>query len=144
MAKRQLTLIGKVICKSDEKLPTKLLTAWFNNKRKVRGVLHSNNKYLVHNIALIVPKLYRYGSLKLWSHLALDDRYWKYLINGIGNTPTPTIGPPPSPNAKIAQPPSSPYPTRPGQAPHTSPPPRQRIRPSPIPSPREAPTPPRA
>ena len=75
VAKRQLNFIGKVTRNSDEKLPTELLTEWCNNKRQVQGVLHSNKKILVQNIAIIVPAVYRYGSLKLWSHLDLDDRY---------------------------------------------------------------------
>ena len=70
---------------SDEKLPTKLLMAWWNNKHQVGGVLHSNKKTLVQNIALIVPTVDKYGSLKLWSHLALDNKYWnnhqKYKIS---------------------------------------------------------------
>ena len=107
------------------------------------GVLHSNNKTLVKNIALIVSTVHIYGSLKLWAHLAFDDRYCKYLINGIGNTPTQPPGPPPSSNTNIAQPPSTPSPTRPSPGPLTLPPPCQKTRPSPIPSPQEAPTFPR-
>ena len=142
VAKRQLNFIGKVTRNSDEKLPTELLTEWCNNKRQVAGVLYSKKKTLVQKISLIVPTVDRYGSLKLWAHLALNDRYWKYLINGIINTPTPPPGPPPSPNTKRAQPPSPLSPPRPIQAPPTSPPPRHRERPSPTPSPQEAPTPP--
>ena len=73
--KRQLTFIGKVTRNSDEKLPKSLLTAWCSNKQKVGGVFHSNKKNLVNKIALIVPTVDRYVSLKLWAHLALDDRY---------------------------------------------------------------------
>ena len=42
IAKRQLTFIGKVVHNSDLQLPTKLLTAWCNQKKKLGGVLHSN------------------------------------------------------------------------------------------------------
>ena len=75
VAKQQLTFIGKVTHKSDEKLPTKLLKAWCNHKRQVGGELHSNKKTLLKNIALILPTVYRYDSLKLWAHLALDVIY---------------------------------------------------------------------
>ena len=136
VAKRQLTFIGKVTCNSKEQLLTKLLKAWYNNKRIFRGVLHSSKKSLVHNIVIIVPTVDIYGSLNLWSHLALDDRYWKYLINGIVNTATPPPVPPTSPNTNKAQPPSFPSPTHPSQSPSISPPPRQSTRPSPVPSPR--------
>ena len=141
VAKWKLTLIGKVTCNSNEQLPTKLLTERRNNKRQVRGILHSNNKTPMHNIVLIVPAVDWYGSLKLWEHFALDDRYWKYLIYLIGNTPTPPPITLPSTNTKISQRPSSPSPTRHSQAPPTFPTPRKSTRPSPISSPREAPTP---
>ena len=114
--KRQLTFIGKLTRNSDEQLPKKFLMEQCNNKWNIGSVLHSNEKTLVHNIALILPTVDRYGSLKLWAHLALDGRYRKYLINVIGNTPTPPPVPPPSPNTKKAQPPSTPYTTCPSQA----------------------------
>ena len=74
VAKRQLTLIGKMYRKYDEQLLTKILTVWCNNKRRVGGVLISNKKTLVQNIALIVPTIDQYGSLKLWEHFAIDNR----------------------------------------------------------------------
>ena len=139
--KRQLNLIGKVTRNSDKQLPTKLLTVWCNNKWQVGGVRHPKNKTLVQNIALIVPTLYQYVSLKLRAHLAsLDNRDFKYSINVIVNAPTPPPVPPPSPNTEIAHPPSSPSTPRPSQYPLTSSPPSQRKIFSPIPSPWEAPT----
>ena len=93
---------------------------------------------------LIFLTVDRYGSLKLWAHLSLDDKYCKYLINGIGNSTTPPPVTPPSPTTERAQPPSPPSTPRPSQSPSTSPPPSKGTRPSPIPSPREAPIPPRA
>ena len=122
----------------------KLLTVWCRNKRQVGGVLHSNKKTLVHNIALVVPTIYQYGSLKLWAHLSLDDRYWKYLINGISNKLTPPPGPPTSSNTKIEQPHYSISPPFPSQGKTTLPPPSQSTRPAPVPSLWEAPTPPRS
>ena len=144
VAKRQLTFIRKVTRNSDEQLPTNLLMAWCNNKRRVGGVLRSNNKTLVQNIAIIVPTVDQYGSLKLWSHLGLDDRYWKSLIKGIGNAPTPPPGTPTSPNNEREHQFSYPYPPLPSQSPPTWPPSKKITRPSQIPSPREATTPPRA
>ena len=144
VTKRQLTFIGKVTCNSDKQLPTKILTAWCNNKRRVGGVFYSNKKIIVQNITIIVPTVDRYGSLKFWAYLDSDDKYWKYLINGIVNAPTPPQGSPPSPTTEREQPPSPPSPYHSSQAPPTSPPPRQITRPSPIPSPRYAPTSPRS
>ena len=138
--KRQLNFIRKVTRKFDEQILMKLLTAQCNNKKRFGVVLHSK-KNLVHNIALIVLTVDLYSSLKLWAYLTLYYRYWKYLINGIGNTATSPPVPPPSQNTKIAQPPSSPSTPRPIQTPPTSPPPRQSTRPSPKLSPREVPTP---
>ena len=58
VAKRQPIIIGKVTHNSDEKLLTKILTTWCNNKWRVGGVLHSNNKTLLQKIALIFPTVY--------------------------------------------------------------------------------------
>ena len=63
IAKRHLTFIGKVVHNSDLQLPTKLLTAWCNHKRKRGGVLHSNKKSIVQNIALILPVLPMQGRM---------------------------------------------------------------------------------
>ena len=55
VAKWQLNFIGKVTSKSDNQIPTNLITVGCNNKQKVGGVLHSNNKNLLKKNALIVP-----------------------------------------------------------------------------------------
>ena len=128
---------------SEKQLLTKLLTAWCNNKRQVGSLLWSNKKNLVQNIVIIVPTVYQYGSLGLWAHLALDNKYWKYLINGIVNAPTPTPGPPPFSDTEREQPPSPHSPLFPSQYPLTLYPPSQSTRPSPIPSTWEAPTTPK-
>ena len=47
---QQLTFIGKVTRNSDDHLPTKIITAWCNNKRQREGVLHTNKKSIVHNL----------------------------------------------------------------------------------------------
>ena len=80
IAKRQLTFIGKVVRNLDLQLPTKLLTAWCNHKQKRGGVLHSNRKYILQNIALILPCIGKTGIMSKWVHYALDNGYWKYLI----------------------------------------------------------------
>ena len=87
-----------------------------NNEWRVGGVLNSNKEPLVQNIALVVTKIEIYISLKLWEQLDLDERYWKYLIQGIINALRTPLGPHPSPNIKISQPPSPPYPLRPSQS----------------------------
>ena len=142
--KGNLRSFGKLNRKSEEQIPKKILTAWRNNKWRVVGVLHSNKKNLVQKISLIVPTIDQYGSLKLWAHLDIDDKYCKSMIDGIGNAPTPPQGPSPYTTNEIVQPTSSPSLPRPSQSPPTSPPLRQRTRPSPIPSPRESPTPPQS
>ena len=68
---------------------TKLLTAWFNHKQRRGGVLHSNKKSIVQNIALILPCIGKTGTMNEWVHYALDNGYWKYLIANLGNSPKP-------------------------------------------------------
>ena len=96
--KLQLTFIGKVVRNSDLQLPTKLLTAWCNHKRKRGGVLHPNKKSIVQNIALILPYIGKTEIMSEWLHYALNNGYWKYLISNSGNSPKPRPAhePPPS------------------------------------------------
>ena len=50
IAQRQLTFIGKVVRNKDNQLPTQLLTAWCNKKRKRGAPLQNNKKNLAQNI----------------------------------------------------------------------------------------------
>ena len=97
----------------DEQVPTNLLAAWSNHKRQAGGVLHFNKETLVHNTTLIITSVDIFCSLKSWAQLALDDKYWKNLLNGLGNAPTSPPGPPPAPTAEILQPPYPPSTSRP-------------------------------
>ena len=55
LAKRQLTLIVKVVRNSGDQIPTQILTAWCENKRKPGDPLQNNKKKLAQNIQNIVP-----------------------------------------------------------------------------------------
>ena len=87
LAKRQLTFIGKVVRNSEDHIPTKLLTAWCDNKRKPGSPLQNNKNNLSHNIRLIVTGAGKYGLLTTWIYLALNDGYWKHLIKQLGTHP---------------------------------------------------------
>ena len=50
IAQQQLNFIGKVVRNSDYQIPTQLLTAWCNHKRKPGGVLQNNKNNLAQNI----------------------------------------------------------------------------------------------
>ena len=126
IAKRQLTFIEKVVRNLDQQLPTKLLTAWCNHKLRRGGVLHSNKKTIVQNIALLLPCIFKTGRMSEWVHYALDNGYWKYLIANLGNSPKPQpsqepltsssqnengrYSPPNSPSENETPPPSPPSP----------------------------------
>ena len=58
IAKRQLTFIGKVVRKSEDQIPTQLLTDWSDHKRKRGGVLQNNKKNLIRREAFV--RLARY------------------------------------------------------------------------------------
>ena len=86
IATQKLAFIGKVACNSDDHLPTKLLTARYNHKRQCEGVLHTNKKSIVRNLRLIIPGVEKTGALKTWAHFAIDDRYWRHLVSGLGTS----------------------------------------------------------
>ena len=76
IATRQLTFIGKETRNSDDYLPTKLITAWCNYKRRHGGLLHTNKKSIVHNLRLVILGVDKTGALKTWAHFYINDRYW--------------------------------------------------------------------
>ena len=142
LAKRQLTFIGKVVRNSEDQIPTKLLTAWCNNKRKRGAPLQNNKNNLAQNIRLIVPGEPKDGLLTNWVYLALDDGYWKHLIKQLGthpstwngDEPNPRSAPPPRPSRRAAglstplrrrAPPNSPPPFRARDSHFTPTPPRR-------------------
>ena len=85
---RQLTFIGKVARYSDDHISTKILTAWCNYNRRCGGVMHTNNISIIHTLRLIIPVVEKIEELKKWAHFALDDRYWRHLISGLGTSST--------------------------------------------------------
>ena len=99
IAHRQLTFIGKVVRNPDDQIPTQLLTAWCNHKRKPGGVLQNNKNNLAQNIRLVVPGAAKDGLLTTWVYFALDNSYWKYLISLIGNRPQECTGAEPNPRS---------------------------------------------
>ena len=119
----------KVVRNSEDQIPTKLLTAWCENKRKRGAPLQNNKKNLTQNIRLIVPGAAKDGLLVTWVYLALDDGYWKHLIKQLGTNPSTWNGA--EPNPRSTPPPCSPRraagPSAPPcrRAPPNSPPPFQ-------------------
>ena len=63
LARRKLTFTGKVVRNSEDQIPTQLLTAWCDNKRKLGAPLQKNNNNLAQNIRLIVPGAEKDGIL---------------------------------------------------------------------------------
>ena len=80
LAKQKPTFIGKVVNNSEDQIPTQLLTAWCDNKRKTVAPLQNNKKNLSQNISLIVPGVAKDELLTTWVYLALDDGYWVHLV----------------------------------------------------------------
>ena len=107
IAQRQLTFIGKVVRNRDDQLPTQLLTAWCNNKRKRGAPLQNNKKNLAQNIRLLIPGAAKDGLLTSWVYFALDAVYWHHLISLLGNKPTAWSGPEPDADSPPPPPRSS-------------------------------------
>ena len=136
LARRQLTFTGKVVRNSEDQIPTQLLTAWCENKRKPGAPLQKNKKNLTKNICFIVPGAAKDGLLRTWVYLALDDGYWAHLVRTHGQhhihahqEELPPLQHPPQRQA----PPDSPPPSRARNPQFTPTPPRRN---APQPSPR--------
>ena len=88
---------GKLFRKSEDQIPTQLLTAWSDHKRKRGGVLQNNKKNLAQNIRLIIPGAAKDGLLSTWVYFALDAAYWAHLVSQIGTKPSTWTGAKPNP-----------------------------------------------
>ena len=66
LKKRQFTFVGKLGRKSEDQIPTKLLIAWCDNKRKQGAPRQNNKKNLSHNIRHIVPEAAKDGIFTTW------------------------------------------------------------------------------
>ena len=99
LARRKLTFIGKVVRNSEDQIPTKLLTAWCDNKLKKGASLQNNKNNLAQNIRLIVPGAAKDGLLTTWVYLALDDGYWAHLVRQLGSNPLTCNGTEPNPRS---------------------------------------------
>ena len=100
IATLQLTFIGKVTSNYNDHLTTKLLTTWYNHKRRRGGVLHTNKKYIIHNLQLIISGVDKNRALKTWAHFDIDERYRQHLISGLGTSLASTL---PRPEIKCRQ-----------------------------------------
>ena len=105
LVKQQLTFIGKVVRNSEDQIPTQMLTAWCDNKRKPGAPLQNNKNTLAQNIRLIVPSAAKYGLLTIWVYLALYGGYWAHLVNQLGTYPLTWDGA--EPNLRSTPPPRS-------------------------------------
>jgi hypothetical protein len=159
IASRQLSYLGKVVRNEREGfLPTKLLTAWVDNKRPKGGVLFTNKKSLVKSLEFILPPVpaqpeadpsslemkhwkrvveeRKAGAVKHWIDDARDPNYWEWLIDQKIKRPHLDI-PPPRRRANTDRntaPPSPPPRTNQSNRPPSPPPqqpspPRQRYNP---------------
>ena len=72
VAFRQLTYAGKITRREKSCLPTRFLTAWYNNLRKQGGQLLTNKYSLVRNLRLIIPGIDDAGSATTCCFHALD------------------------------------------------------------------------
>ena len=69
--KQQLKFIRKLVSNSEDQIPTQLLTAWCDKKRKLGAPLQNNRKNLAQNIRLIVPGAEKYGLLTTCVYLVI-------------------------------------------------------------------------
>jgi len=78
----QLLFIGKVFRNSSDQLPTQLLTACSNNKRRPGGVLFTNRRSIANSLKLVLPGIVnKIGLLKSLGFYAIDEKIWTDLIN---------------------------------------------------------------
>ena len=81
VAFRQLTYIGKILCREKSHVPTRFLTTWCDNPRKRGGQLLTDKDRLVRNLRLIIPGVDNAGSVSTWGFHAIDVKHWFLLLS---------------------------------------------------------------
>ena len=77
---RQMTYIGKILCRKRCQVPMRFLTAWCNNPKKRGGQLLMNKNTLVRNLQLIIPGVNDAGYVSTWVFHDLDANHWFLLL----------------------------------------------------------------
>lgn len=72
--------IGKILRREGSHIPSRLLTAWCKNPRKVERPILSNKKCISQNLRLIIPRINDAGLLSEWGFHALDTSLWNALL----------------------------------------------------------------
>ena len=83
VAFRQLTYVGKILCREKSHVLMKFFTAWCDNPRKRGGQLLTKKDSLVQNLQLIIHGVDDVGLVLTWGFYALDATHWFLLLSNI-------------------------------------------------------------
>lgn len=88
IAIRQCRFIGKVVRGPNTHPPTKILTAWCNNKRPTGAPIMTNKRSIVKILKIFLPEEMgnnKYGDMNRWFDIAMDKTLWDYKIAKLKN-----------------------------------------------------------
>ena len=78
---RQLTYLGKIFCREESHIPTRLLTVWCDHQRKAGRAILTNKQSMVRNIQQVIPNVDTHGTMSTWVFHALDTQHRNELLN---------------------------------------------------------------
>ena len=88
---RQLMYLGKIFCREDLHIPTRLLTVLCDHLRKAGRPILTNKQSMVRNIQQVIPNVDANGAMSTWGFHALDMQHWNDLLNTLQH---PSLNPP--------------------------------------------------
>ena len=75
IALRQLTYLGKIFCREESHIPTRLLTVWCDHQHKAGQPIFTNKQSMVRNIQQVIPNVDAHGTMSTWGFHALDTQH---------------------------------------------------------------------
>ena len=91
IALRQLTYLGKIFCREESHIPTRLLKVWYDHQRIAGRPILNKKESMVRNIQQVILNVDAHGTMSTWGFHALDTQHWNDLLNTLQH---PSFNPP--------------------------------------------------
>ena len=83
ITRRRLSLIGGIIRMNEDRVPARLITAFYYTKRPVGKPNNSVWYSFISDIKKIIPFIDDQGSLNTLGRIAYDELIWSQLVNNL-------------------------------------------------------------
>ena len=84
IAKRRFLFLGKIMRLPTTKIPSRLISTFFPNKRPLGRPNYTIRHSMLNDIKKIIHTVDKYGSFHTQAHIAHNELVWSILVNNIG------------------------------------------------------------